>query len=236
MEHRILVIEDDAAIGRLLAAQLAGPRVTVELQSQGAAGLRRAAMLRWDLYIVDRMLPDMDGVSVCRNLRARHAATPVIFLTARDTEADRIAGLDAGADDYIGKPFRVEELKARVRAQLRRPAQAGATVARLPDDEPLEVAGLCIDPRARLVARDGEPVQLTEREFRLLHHLVRHRERAWTREQLLDRVWGPGYEGYAHTVNSHINRLRAKLEPDPSHPHFIVTVWGKGYRFAASAA
>jgi two-component system OmpR family response regulator len=235
MKHRILVIEDDPAIGPLLALQLSEPGVDVELQCDGAAGLRRAAAMAWDLYIVDRMLPDIDGLTVCRNLRARGGKTPVIFLTARDTDADRIEGLDAGADDYIGKPFGIGELKARVRAQLRRSELLGRGTQGQTDDDPLEAGGVQIDPRARLVTRSGTPVNLTEREFQLLRHLMLHRERAWTRDQLLDRVWGPGYEGYAHTVNSHINRLRAKLEPDPARPRLIVTVWGTGYRFHACA-
>jgi DNA-binding response OmpR family regulator len=235
VEHHILVIEDDPAIGQLLATQLAGPGTAVEVQIDGAAGLRRAAMARWDLYIVDRMLPDIDGVTVCRNLRARDVATPVIFLTARDTEADRIEGLDAGADDYIGKPFGMAEMRARVRAQLRRSSARGTDANRDEDNAPLELGDIRVDPRVRMAWREAKPVGLTERECRLLHHLMRHRDRAWTRELLLNRIWGPGYDGYAHTVNSHINRLRAKIEPDPAHPRFILTTWGTGYRFCASS-
>lgn len=233
MEHRILVIEDDPAIGELLARQLAEPGVQVELQRDGTDGLRRAATRRWDLFIVDRMLPGIDGVTLCRRLRQHDIATPVIFLTARDAEADRVEGLDAGADDYIGKPFGIAELKARVRAQLRR--SANPAFAQHADDagEPVQCGSVIADPRCRQVTRGAELIPVTSREFRLLHHLMLHSHRAWTREQLLDRVWGPGYEGFAHTVNSHINRLRAKLEPDPAHPRYVVTVWGTGYRFCA---
>lgn len=234
MDHQILVIEDDPAIGQLLATRLSGPGTAVEVQRDAAEGLRRAAMKRWDLYIVDRMLPDIDGVTVCRTLRQRDTATPVIFLTARDSEADRIEGLDAGADDYIGKPFAMAEVQARVRAQLRRGARPGSEAGRDKDNEPLELGDIRVDPRVRMAWRADRPVPLTERECRLLHHLMRYQDRAWSREQLLDRIWGPGYDGYAHTVNSHINRLRAKIEPDPARPRFILTTWGTGYRFSAT--
>ncbi|MCC6633357.1 MAG: response regulator transcription factor [Gammaproteobacteria bacterium] len=235
VDHHILVIEDDPAIGQLLSAQLTGPGTVVEVQRDGLEGLRRAAMGRWNLYIVDRMLPDTDGVTLCRALRLRDAATPVIFLTARDTETDRIEGLDAGADDYIGKPFGMAEVQARVRAQLRRGARPGPDPDQDGQDEPLEIGGIRIDPRVRMAWLAARPVALTDRECRLLHHLMRHRDRAWSREQLLNRIWGPGYDGYAHTVNSHINRLRAKIEPDPARPRFILTTWGTGYRFCAAS-
>lgn len=220
-------------IGRLLATQLAGTCTTVEIQRDGAGGLRRAAMDRWDLFIVDRMLPDIDGVTICRTLRSRNVVTPVIFLTARDAETDRIEGLDSGADDYIGKPFSMAEVQARVRAQLRRGAALGIGAVGIPDGEQLEIGDIRVDLRVRMAWRDGRPVALTEKEFHLLHHLMRHRDRAWTRDQLLNCIWGPGYDGYAHTVNSHINRLRAKIEPDPAHPRFILTTWGTGYRFCS---
>ncbi|MEO6080000.1 MAG: response regulator transcription factor [Steroidobacteraceae bacterium] len=234
--RRILIIEDDPAIGKLLATQLLLSGIEVEVQRDGATGLRRAAAATWDLYIVDRMLPDMDGVALCRRLRANRIAAPVIFLTARDSELDRIAGLDAGADDYIGKPFSLAEVQARVRAQLRRGGGGGQDAAPDSSSEIVEVAGLCVDPLLRQVRYGGTRISLTEREFQLLHHLIQHRKRAWTREQLLHRIWGPGYEGYAHTVNSHINRLRAKLEPDPAHPQFILTVRGRGYCFGGEQA
>ena len=235
MDHHILVIEDDPAIGQLLSAQLTGPGTVVEVQRDGQEGLRRAAMGRWNLYIVDRMLPDTDGVTLCRALRLRDAATPVIFLTARDTETDRIEGLDAGADDYIGKPFGMAEVQARVRAQLRRGARFGPDPDQDGQDEPLEIGEIRVDPRVRMAWLAARPVALTERECRLLHYLMRHRDRAWSREQLLNRIWGPGYDGYAHTVNSHINRLRAKIELDPARPRFILTTWGTGYRFRTAS-
>lgn len=231
MRQRILVVEDDLAIGGLLTRHLSGPGIEVGLQHDGASGLRSAASGRWNLFIVDRMLPDMDGIRFCRDLRARGTATPVIFLTARDAETDRIEGLDAGADDYLGKPFRIGELKARVRSQLRRALLLGTAATADASELPLEIGSVRLEPGSRCAYRGSESLDLTGREFQLLSFLMRHRDRAWTREQILDRVWGPGYEGYAHTVNSHINRLRAKLEPDPATPRMILTVWGAGYRF-----
>jgi two-component system OmpR family response regulator len=237
MAQRILVIEDDPSIGALLAAQLSAPGVEVRLERDGEHGLACAAPGKWALYIVDRMLPGIDGIRVCRRLRAMGMATPIILLTAKDSEQDRVDGLDAGADDYIAKPFSMRELQARVRAQLRRPFTAGLTgdtaSAYAP---PLRVGTLRVDPGSRAVERDGQPLALTAKEFQLLYHLMCHTDRAWSREQLLNRIWGPGYDGYAHTVNSHINRLRAKLEVDPAHPQWIVTVWGTGYRFATESA
>ena len=237
MAQRILVIEDDPSIGTLLAAQLSGPGVEVRLERDGEHGMACEPPGAWALYIVDRMLPGMDGIRVCRRIRAMGLTTPIILLTAKDSEQDRVNGLDAGADDYIGKPFSMRELQARVRAQLRRPLTEGDLAdTALARDPPLRIGKLHVDPRSRSVERDGQPLALTAKEFQLLYHLMRHTERAWSREQLLNRIWGPGYDGFAHTVNSHINRLRAKLEVDPAHPQWIVTVWGTGYRFAAEPA
>jgi DNA-binding response OmpR family regulator len=170
----------------------------------------------------------MDGLDLCRELRSQKNFTPILILTARSGEVDRVLGLELGADDYLTKPFSVRELVARVKAILRR-------IDRMEDEkvesEPLEIEDLTIDREKRRVSIDGDGVQLTAKEYDLLLQFARHPGRVYTRTQLLDLVWGYGEGTYEHTVNSHINRLRAKIEDDPSQPHFIRTVWGVGYRF-----
>jgi DNA-binding response OmpR family regulator len=226
------VIEDDPDIGNLLASSLVGPGIEVRLERDSQGGLGQAARGVWDLYIIDRMLAGVDGIGICRHIRARDQAAAVIFLTARDSEIDRVEGLDAGADDYVAKPFSIDELQARVRAQLRRRRGSG-TAGAVSDEQCIRIGSLQVDGRSRAAELRGQSLALTGREFQLLHFFMRHPDRAWTREQLLQKIWGPGFDGFAHTVNSHINRLRAKLEPDPANPTLIVTVWGAGYRLVA---
>ena len=230
MEKRILVVEDEPQLARLVEMHLsdAGCRVTVA--HRGAEGLAAAAEKPFNLVVLDLMLPDMDGLDVCRRLRQREDYLPILMLTARSGEVDRVLGLELGADDYLTKPFSVRELVARVKAILRRVdrmAADGETV----DDTPIVIEGLEIDPGKRRVLVKGDSVRLTAKEFDLLVHFARHPGRVYTRSQILDLVWGYGEGTYEHTVNSHINRLRAKIEDDPSQPHFIQTVWGVGYRF-----
>jgi DNA-binding response OmpR family regulator len=181
--------------------------------------------------VLDWLLPGTDGVAICRRLRAQGRALPILMLTARSGESDRIRGLDAGADDYVAKPFSLQELKARVRAQLRRAGAMRGDPASAVVATSLRFGALQIDTNARAVQLSGQTIGLTSREFDLLTHFARHPGRAYTRAQLLAAVWGSGFEGFEHTVNSHINRLRAKIESTPSQPRFIVTVWGTGYRF-----
>ena len=178
------------------------------------------------------MLPELDGLEVCRLLRSEPGYTPILMLTARSSEVDRVVGLETGADDYLTKPFSVRELVARAKAIFRR-VDAFRTAARGP--ERLAFADLEIDTASRKVELAGRSVHLTAKEFDLLVHFARHPGRVYSRAELLDSVWGYAYEGYEHTVNSHINRLRTKIEDDPSQPRFILTVWGVGYRFAESA-
>jgi DNA-binding response OmpR family regulator len=185
----------------------------------------------WDLVVLDWLLPGTDGVAICRRLRAQGRSLPILMLTARSGELDRIRGLDAGADDYVAKPFSLQELKARVRAQLRRASAMRSGPAATAAQAPLQCGALRIDLNARAVSLSQKSINLTGREFELLAHFVRHPGRAFTRTQLLAAVWGSGFEGYEHTVNSHINRLRSKIEATPAQPRFIVTVWGTGYRF-----
>jgi DNA-binding response OmpR family regulator len=188
---------------------------------------------RWDLVLLDLMLPGADGWEVCRHLRARHADVPVIMLSARSAEAHRVLGLELGADDYVAKPFSMLELVARVRALLRRIEQMRSTAAARQD---FSFGPFRLDTVRRELLRDGTVVPLTLREFDLLHFLLKHPGRPFSRGELLQRVWGDGFDGYEHTVNSHINRLRSRIEEDPRDPKRVVTVWGVGYRFDPEAA
>lgn len=230
MSARILIVEDDAPLRALLQERLAAEGYTVEAVATGEEALQALEARPPDLVVLDLMLPGMDGLEVCRRLRARHPAVYVLMLTARSSELDRVVGLEVGADDYVTKPFSLNELVARVRAGLRR-LQLDRETA---DEAPLEFDGLRIDPVRRQVWRDGQPVHLTVREFELLLFLARHPDRPFTRLQLLQEVWGIDYPGYARTVDSHIQRLRAKIEPTPGTPRYIRTVWGVGYKFQSS--
>jgi DNA-binding response OmpR family regulator len=180
------------------------------------------------------MLPGLDGLEVCRRLRGASRHTPVLMLTARTTELDRVLGLELGADDYLTKPFSIMELLARVKAIIRR---AGLADTRRPDNGPdiIRINGLLIDPARRAVSVDDSAVELTAREFDLLHYFASHPGQVFSRQQLLNSVWGYGHDGYEHTVNSHINRLRKKIERDPADARYILTVWGVGYKFVDAA-
>ena len=175
------------------------------------------------------MLPGLGGVEVCRQLRAAGRTVPILMLTAQGSETDRVRGLETGADDYVPKPFSIRELLARVAALLRRVEYDQPSVAL---DEELRFGSLAVFPQRARVEIDGASVDVTPKEMDLIAHLARHPGRAFSRQELLDKVWGVQFAGYAHTVNTHINRLRAKIEPDPASPRFVQTVWGVGYRFA----
>lgn len=231
MERRILIIEDDPDINSLVELHLKDLGCRVECETAGLAGLRRAESERFDLIVLDIMLPGLDGLEVCKRLRSREVYTPILMLTARSSELDRVLGLELGADDYLTKPFSIMELVARVKAILRR-VEVMQGVDAPGAREPITIGGLVIDPDRRSVKVNGRPVELTAREFDLLLHFARHPGRVYSRVQLLDDVWGYGHDGYEHTVNSHINRLRAKIEPDPSDPTYILTVWGVGYKMS----
>ena len=234
MARRILVIEDDQDIAHLIALHLRDLSYAVELADTGTHGMRAARHGRYDLIILDLMLPGMDGLEICQRLRSAAIQTPILMLTAKSSELDRVLGLELGADDYLTKPFSIKELLARVKAILRR-VQVAARGAGGGQGVPIEVNRLAIDPVRREVRVEGRPVELTAREFDLLLHFARHPGRVYTRAQLLDQVWGYGHEGYEHTVNSHINRLRKKIEQDPARARYILTVWGVGYKFADAA-
>ncbi|MEO8430637.1 MAG: response regulator transcription factor [Acidobacteriota bacterium] len=227
MTKRLLVIEDDRDIGHLLEIHLRDAGWDVDISVDGREGMERALTGEYDLVILDLTLPRLGGLEVCRRLREQPAWVPILMLTARSAELDRVLGLEAGADDYLTKPFSILELVARVRALFRR---IDATRAPPPGRE-LTAGDLKIDAGRRQVSLAGQLVELTAREFDLLQHFAQHPGRVYTRSELLDAVWGYGHEGYSHTVNSHINRLRAKIEEDPSRPRYILTVWGVGYKF-----
>ena len=228
--HRVLVIEDEPDIARLIELHLRDLHASVILSRNGLEGLRLALEQCWSLVVLDLSLPEVDGLEICRRLRARSTYTPILMLTARSSEQDRIAGFENGADDYLPKPFSVMELLARARAILRR-VQA---LSELPTEQRiLQVRDLEIDLDQRSVRRSGCAVALTAREFDLLAFMARHTNKVYSRGQLLTHVWGMTSEAYEHTVSSHINRLRAKIEPDPGAPQYLITVWGAGYRFAA---
>jgi two-component system, OmpR family, alkaline phosphatase synthesis response regulator PhoP len=231
MQRAILIIEDDRDIARLVEMHLREEGYEVEVARDGDTGLSRALSKGFDLIILDLMLPGVDGIEICRRVRARSAATPILMLTSRSSEFDRVLGLELGADDYLTKPFSIRELAARVKALLRRVEALRSEASETPRDT-VRVGGLVIDPDKRSVLRNGEPVSLTAKEFDLLLRFASHPGRVYTRSELLSLVWGYGYEGYEHTVNSHINRLRAKIEQDPAAPRYIVSVRGVGYKFS----
>ncbi len=228
MLRTLLIVEDQHDLADLIALHLADLAQRIHLCSDGVEALRIAAATPPDLVVLDLGLPGLDGLEVCRRLRASARYVPILMLTARSSDAERVLGLELGADDYLVKPFNVMELVARAKAIVRRMEGMANTA----NDAIVCNGTLAIDPAARRVMLAGAPVALTAREFDLLLHFARHPGRVFTREQLLDTVWGGAHGGYAHTVNSHINRLRAKIESDAADPHWIQTVWGVGYRFA----
>jgi DNA-binding response OmpR family regulator len=230
VSRKILIVEDNKDIADLVSLHLRDLDCEVQVAGDGDSGFEYAVAGGWDLIILDLMLPGMEGLELCRRLRAREHYTPILMLTAKSSEVDRVVGLEMGADDYLTKPFSIRELIARVKAIFRRlealgrkdGSEGGARV----------VAGaMSIDPDKRTVEIDGREVELTAREFDLLLQFAQNPGRVYSRQQLLDLVWGYGHDGYEHTVNSHINRLRPKIEHDPSNPEYVLTVWGVGYKF-----
>jgi DNA-binding response OmpR family regulator len=231
MPRRILVAEDQADIRDLLVMNLAQAGYAVQAVPDGGAALAAEAQGPHDLLVLDLMMPGLDGLEVCKGLRAQGRDTPILMLTARSTELDRVLGLELGADDYLTKPFSMAELLARVKALLRRADVREAARSADDGERPLAHGELQIWPARRSVAVRGQPVELTALEFDLLLHFAQHPGRVFSRSQLLDAVWGYSHDGYEHTVTTHINRLRSKLERDPMHPEWVLTVRGAGYKF-----
>ena len=231
MSRKILVVEDNKDLARLLELHLRDLTYDVDLAFDGDAGWTQITSQSYDLIILDLMLPGIDGLEICRRIRSRTAYTPILMLTSKSTELDRVLGLEIGADDYVTKPFSIRELMARVKAIFRRIDELQSD--RRQDKQSLiRAADLVINPQKRTVSMSDRAIDLTAKEFDLLLHFTRHAGRVFTRSQLLDEVWGYGHDGYEHTVNSHINRLRAKIEANPAQPSYILTVWGVGYKFA----
>lgn len=232
--RRVLIVEDDPHIAELIGLHLGDEGFQVVLAADGSLGVSLLEREHWDALVLDLMLPGVDGLEICKRARAMVRYTPIIVTSARSSEVHRILGLELGADDYLAKPFSVLELVARVRALIRR-SDAMARHARL-DAGTVAIADLQIDPMAREVWLGDAPIDLTPREFDLLYFFARHPGQVFSRLELLNQVWGYKHDGYEHTVNTHINRLRLKIESDPAQPSRILTVWGRGYKLAPAAA
>jgi len=225
---KVLVIEDDKSIADLLEIHLKDLNCEVTTNLDGSEGLKTATSEPFDLIVLDLMLPKVDGLEICKEVRRKDIYTPILMLTARSEEMDKVLGLEVGADDYLTKPFSIREFIARAKAILRR---VEAIQKEIGSDADIKVNDLTIEASKRKVTLRGDRIDLTPKEFDLLHLLASHPGKTYTREQLLNILWGYQYNGYEHTVNSHINRLRSKIEPDISKPTYILTSWGVGYRF-----
>ncbi len=229
--RRVLVIEDDLAIANLVEIHVKDLGCVVEKVGDGQDGLRKASDGKFDLIILDLMLPGLGGLEICKELRSVNRTIPILMLTAKSEEFDRVLGLELGADDYLTKPFGVRELVARVKAIFRR-LDLAKQEQQSSDPKEICLGDLCINPEKRKVTLTDEKIELTAKEFDVLYLFMKNPGRAYSRQELLDIVWGYQFDGYDHTVNSHINRLRTKIEGDASKPRYILTVWGVGYRFA----
>jgi two-component system alkaline phosphatase synthesis response regulator PhoP len=223
-QQTILVVEDDLSILTAVSMSLKFEGFAVLQAQDGRTGLQKAIDHSPDLIVLDVMLPQMNGFEVIEELRTRGSTVPVVVLSAKGLETDKIMGLNVGADDYVVKPFGLQELLARIRAVLRR---------RYRDEEPVTFGDTVVDLRAKAVTRAGQPVELTAQEFKLLAHFVTHPGRTFTRDELLSGAWGYGYEGTARTVDNFVSQLRNKFEPDPDSARYFKTVRGLGYRFEA---
>jgi len=229
----ILVIEDDQHIAELITVNLEDDQTTVHCCLNGTEGFIEATKNQYDLIILDLMLPGKKGLEICRDLRANSSITPILMLTSKSDEIDKILGLEMGADDYITKPFSVREFQARVKAILRR-SKLDAEHSNPNVVPELRFKKLIINKDLRKVENNSQRLNLTPKEFELLSLMANNPGKTYSRAQLLHKIWGYEFEGYEHTVNSHINRLRAKIEKDASNPEYILTTWGVGYRFTES--
>lgn len=231
VSKRVLLVEDDMQIAEVLSLHLRDEGFHVEHAANGHLALACLSTATWDALVLDLMLPGVDGLEVCRQARALPHYIPIIMISARSSEVHRIVGLELGADDYLAKPFSTLELVARVKALIRR---TDAT-KKLRESEPglIQSHGLMLNPLTRDASLHAKSLDLTPREFDLLYFFARHPDKVFSRLDLLNQVWGYEHDGYEHTVNTHINRLRSKVEADPARPARILTVWGVGYKFAS---
>lgn len=223
------MIEDDESIVELVDIHLKDIHCQTTKAYTGNDGLNYAIKNKYDLIILDIMLPDIDGIEICKKLRAEKNFTPIMMLTSRSEEIDKIIGLETGADDYLTKPFSIREFIARVKAIIRR-AEIGIN-NKYDLEKVITCDNLIIDPQKRKVTLNGNKIDLTPKEFDLLYLFMGNPGKSYSRENLLSLVWGYEFSGYEHTVNSHINRLRSKIETDMASPKYILTAWGVGYRF-----
>ncbi len=227
----LLVVEDDENISTVIREYFSRGGYEVRTAEDGVAGVQSALQDRPDAVILDLMLPKMDGLAVCRELREKAPTLPILMLTAKEDVVDKVLGLEMGADDYITKPFSLRELEARLKSVLRR-AQAAQRVESAGDEAPIVRGKLRIDPAKREVTVGDRLVELTPKEFELLRLFASNPGRVFPRKYLLEKIWDYSYEGYDRTIDSHINRLRAKIEDNPENPQMVLTVWGIGYKFS----
>ena len=225
---KVLIIEDDKEISDLLEIHLSDLNCEISKEFDGLKGFNEAKGKKFNLIVLDIMLPNMDGFEICKELRKREINTPILMLTSKSEETDKVLGLEFGADDYLTKPFSIREFIARVKAIFRR---IDSLTQEKEDKKNLRYDNLVIDHTNRKVLLNDKRIELTQKEFELLYLMASHPGRTYTRENLLNLIWGTQYSGYEHTVNSHINRLRNKIEENISEPKFILTTWGVGYRF-----
>ncbi len=226
----LLIIEDDESISSAIEEYFSRAGYTVHAVPDGVAGVELAAKSRPDVVVLDLMLPKMDGLAVCKEVRQKSPQLPILMLTAKDDVVDKVLGLEMGADDYITKPFSLRELEARIKSVLRR-SRASAAVGDGKDEAPIVRGSLRIDPIRREVTIAERQIDLTPKEFDLLRLFASNPGRVFPRKYLLEKIWDYSYEGYDRTIDSHINRLRAKIEQNPDNPQLVLTVWGIGYKF-----
>ncbi len=226
----LLIIEDDDSISSAIEEYFSRAGYNVHAAADGIAGVDLAVKSRPDVVVLDLMLPKMDGLAVCKELRQKSPQMPILMLTAKDDVVDKVLGLEMGADDYITKPFSLRELEARIKSVLRR-ARASAVAGDGKDEAPIVRGNLRIDPIRREVTIAERQIDLTPKEFDLLRLFASNPGRVFPRKYLLEKIWDYSYEGYDRTIDSHINRLRAKIEQNPDNPQLVLTVWGIGYKF-----
>ena len=228
---QVLIVEDDPEIVQLLEIHLKDLGCSTIAARQGDSGLRMAIEEEPDLVILDVMLPEMDGIEVCQKIRANNVRSPIMMLTSKSEEIDKVLGLEVGADDYLTKPFSVREFIARVKAIFRRQKMSNTTKNTTEIPKTLHFDGLSVNIDTRRVMCGEQRIELSPKEFELLVLLCSNPGKSYDRAKLLNLIWGYDFKGYEHTVNSHINRLRSKIEPDMGNPKYILTTWGAGYKF-----